>query len=90
MTDDDDRVERDDEMRTQGERAALVSILGDLLHRLGYDTDEVKRTRWILERERTVAKLREVCDDFGDNDWPDDLNLVDVLEKHLAKHLHGG
>lgn len=42
---------------------------------------------WILEREATVAQLRQVCDDFGDNEWPDGLHLADVIEKHLARHL---
>jgi hypothetical protein len=28
-------------------------------------------------------------DDVGrDNNWPDNLNLVDVIEKHLERHLH--
>lgn len=41
-----------------------------------------------IERKDLVAALREVCKAFGDNDWPDDLHLADVIEKHLAKHLH--
>lgn len=41
-----------------------------------------------LEREQTISALRELCAVFGDNDWPEDLNLADVVEKHLGKHLH--
>lgn len=40
------------------------------------------------EREATIAALRILCGDFGDNDWLDDLHLADVVEKHLSKHLH--
>jgi hypothetical protein len=29
----------------------------------------------------------DLCADYGDNDWTDDLNLSDVIEKHLARHL---
>jgi hypothetical protein len=41
-----------------------------------------------LEREKTISALRELCAAFGDNDWPNDLHLADVIEKHLGKHLH--
>ena len=34
------------------------------------------------------AQLRKLCAAFGDNDWPDDLHLGDVIEKHLAPHLY--
>lgn len=42
---------------------------------------------WLKERENCIKILRELCADYGDNDWTDDTNLADVLEKHLAKHL---
>lgn len=42
---------------------------------------------WSIERAETVAKLREICAEHGDNDWDDDLYLPDVLEKHLWNHL---
>jgi hypothetical protein len=34
--------------------------------------------------------LRNLCRDFGDNDWDDDLHLADVVEKHLGRHLYDG
>jgi hypothetical protein len=44
---------------------------------------------WVeREREMTIVALRSLCAEFGDNDWPDDLHLADVVEKHLGKHLH--
>ena len=39
------------------------------------------------ERLEAVAALRRICSEHGDNDWSDDLNLSDVIEKHLARHL---
>jgi hypothetical protein len=47
-------------------------------------------TEWEIERKGIIAALRELCAAFGDNDWPDDLDLRDVIEKHLGKHLHVG
>jgi hypothetical protein len=42
---------------------------------------------WLKERENCIKILRELCQEFGDNTWTDDMNLADVLEKHLAKHM---
>lgn len=67
-----------------GQRELARRILGDLLPLIP-DGDIDK---WKLERMDIVAKLREICDEFGDNDWSDDLHLGDVLEKHLLRHLH--
>lgn len=51
--------------------------------------DEKKYAALVLEREESVAALRDVCGEFGDNDWPDDLHLADVIEKHLGRNLRG-
>lgn len=39
------------------------------------------------ERDETIAMLRHVCEEHGDNDWPDNLHLADVIEKHLWRNL---
>ena len=39
------------------------------------------------ERQETIRTLRGLCKDFGDNNWPDNLHLGDVIEKHLGKYL---
>ena len=43
--------------------------------------------RWIDERDSVVKLLRTVCAEHGDNDWPDNLHLYDVIEKHLFLNL---
>ena len=48
---------------------------------------EVPDGSWIIEREAAIRVLRCVCSEFGDNDWPDDLHLSDVIEKHLYRPL---
>lgn len=77
-----------DTLYIQGNRAAWLSMLGECLRHLGYDSPEAQNVRWIKEREETIAVLRELCEDFGDNDWDETLYLADVVDKHLGKHLH--
>jgi hypothetical protein len=70
----------------EGERRANIALLRYALRALG-QSDEAAASRWVLERQETVALLRRLCAEYGDNDWPDDLYLVDVIEKHLERHL---
>ena len=57
------------------------------MRHLGYDDPAAEHVKWIREREEAVSLLREFCEEFGDNDWPDKLHLRDVIEKHLWRHL---
>jgi truncated hemoglobin YjbI len=85
---DTDRYERDEQLWTLGNRAAWLQLLREACNQLGYsEGDEGQRNSWILEREEAVAALRSVCDSHGDNDWDDRLHLMDVINKHLARHL---
>ncbi len=83
----DDQVARDEQNWLRGNRAAWTSILAQALRELGYEDTEATRAKWVLEREQTIAALRRVCEDHGDNDWPNQLHLADVVEKHLHRHL---
>ena len=47
-------------------------------------------TQWKAERKAITAQLRITCDDFGDNDWGEDLHLADVIDRHLVRHLWAG
>jgi len=38
-----------------------------------------QQEKWPEERTAVVALLREICQDHGDNDWPDNLHLYDVI-----------
>lgn len=68
----------------EGNRAAYRSMLAECLRHLGTEGDA---ERWRLERLDTIAVLRRVCAEHGDNEWPDDAYLADVVEKHLEDHL---
>jgi len=43
--------------------------------------------RLTIHREAVVKMLRMVCEEFGDNDWPDNLHQADVIEKHLIRPI---
>ena len=71
----------------RGSRAAWNQMLRECLKQLGYDTPEAQAASWITEREASISALRELCAEYGDNNWEEDLHLADVIEKHLGKHL---
>jgi hypothetical protein len=73
----------------EGNRAAYVAMLGECCRQLGYDDIEAAKASWIREREATVAALRQACKEFGNSDsnWPDNLHLADILDKHLLPLL---
>ncbi len=70
---------------TSGNRAAWAHMLQTCLSQLG--GEDRNRDSWRLEREAAIAALRRICEEHGDNDWPEDLHLADIIEKHLADHL---
>jgi hypothetical protein len=80
----------DEQSFVAGNRSAWSATLQKCLMHLGYDSEEGAAHSWILEREAAIAVLRDVCADYGDNDWEDDLHLADVIEKHLSRHLYEG
>ena len=83
----EDQQDHDDEQQEIGYRSAWVELLELYLRNLGYQSNEAQHVAWISERERTVSTLRWICAEHGDNNWPDDLHLADVIEKHLARYL---
>lgn len=70
-----------------GQRATILGLLRYCYRELGYDDPAIQHSRWLIERTEIINQLRLVCAEFGDNDWPDDLHLGDVIEKHLAPYL---
>lgn len=70
-----------------GSRMAWLHMLGAVIRGLGRDPPEWSAARLIAERELAIITLRSLCVEFGDNDWSDDLNLSDIIEKHLMRHI---
>lgn len=79
--------EERDEIWMQGNRTAWRGLLYKACSELGYVDPHALKASWILERESAIAMLRQVCDQLGDNDWPNDLDLSDIIEKHVYRHL---
>lgn len=69
----------------RGIQAGLTRALRLLLREIGPTASS--EARLLLERAEAVAMLRSICTEHGDNDWPDELHLADVIDKHLARHL---
>ena len=70
-----------------GHRLAWEVIATQAAGHLGRGNEAGTAAAWAAERSQLVRALRRICEEHGDNDWPDDLALVDVLEKHLECHL---
>ena len=65
-------------------RAAIMYAAGQL----GYDDPLAKAAALIAERGEAIVVLREVCEEFGENDWTDNLHLADIVSKNLHRQLH--
>ncbi len=76
---------KEEQFYIRGSRMAWRLMLGQCMKHLGYE--KKKPAAWVLEREDAIAQLRDLCESFGNNDWPEELYLADIIEKHLAKHL---
>lgn len=76
----------------EGQAALARGLLRDLVRFLPERIDDTPypppRVRLEIERDETRAVLRDLCGRFGDNEWPDDLYVPDVLRKHLEEHLN--
>ena len=73
----------DEQSYEEGSRMAWTNMLRTCCRELGYGS----QYNWILEREETIKLLREVCGNYGDNEWQRDLHLADIIEKHLYRTL---
>ncbi len=71
----------------QVRRGMATRILEEAARELGYRDPIASAAGLIAQRERLIAALRGVCKDHGDNDWSDDLDPADIIEKHLVRHL---
>lgn len=75
-----------DELITEGQRLAWWQMLNSCLRNLGY-SEETQSASLIAEREAAVIALRSLCNELGDNDWPANLHLADIVDKHVRPHI---
>jgi len=69
-----------------GKRVVLTQLVLSALKELGYEKVESLESL-IIQREETVHVLRQICTQYGDNDWNSELPLGHVLKEHLWNHL---
>ena len=72
----------------EGHQMALIGMLTHCLKELGYENAAAQAAAWVVEREQTLAVLRRLCREHGDNDWSNDLHLGDIIEKHLEPYIN--
>jgi hypothetical protein len=82
--------DKEEKAYLRGRKAAYREQLGAALGELQGDDGDLTRERLIAERADAIANLRRICDDHGDNDWPDNLRLSDIIDKHLARYIGDG
>lgn len=68
-----------------GQQSAYRALLTLCLQRL--TGGDLTAARLLAERTETIALLRQLCEESGDNDWADDLAVPDIIEKHLFRPM---
>jgi hypothetical protein len=71
----------------RGNKAAYSNVIS--FCRKVLNPEERTATSLLIEREEAITALRDICEEFGDNNWPDTLHLADIIEKHLGRNLRG-
>ncbi len=81
-------TEEQEKLYMEAQSHALKEIISHCQNKLRSFGVELKtKDEFDQERIETIALLRMHCDEYGDNDWDDDLHLSDVIDKHLVRHI---
>lgn len=71
-----------------GQKYVWEYLLVECIHHLSMEDDPFAQVVHLSqERRETIAVLRRLCVVLGDNDWPDELYIPDILEKHVLPYL---
>lgn len=73
----------------RGREAAWRHLLKEAVSELGLTGSTVAQLAELLdERARAMCALRGLCQEYGISDiWPEELDLADVIQKHVARGL---
>lgn len=77
--------EKEEKAYEDGRRSAYRSLMSECAREL--EGDERRLAALVAERADAVRVLRDLCAEHGSNDWPDNLHLSDVIERHLGRYL---
>lgn len=93
MSEEQEDYEPGEQKWIAGNHAAWMRILGLCLAELNgtqYHKDAaVALGRAVDELGAIRVALRELSEELGCNDWPDDLHLADVVEKYIGRAIEG-
>lgn len=70
------------------ESAQLKSLFDKFQSFATKTTDDIFKPDYTNERKETYLLLKELCQDYGDNNWDEELAIPDIIEKHFSKHLY--
>ena len=80
--------EKEEQIYIEGEAQAFKKMISHFQNELrGLGVELKTKDQFDQERIDTIATLRQVCREHGDNDWPDDLHLSDIINKHLIRYF---
>ena len=83
--------EEKEQQRTLGHQAAYRSMLLERARNLDEDDPLKAAGHLIAGRQDAIAALRGLCERLGiPNDWPDDLYLAEIIEKHVERYWRSG
>jgi len=74
----------------EGKRAALLGVMRSAMRDLAIlcEASTLSYAQLLAERVEAVAVARALCRAHDlPNDWPDTLNLADIIEKRIARPL---
>lgn len=71
----------------RGNKAAWRAMILHAARELGYDDPLAQAAALVAERHDAIVALREVCEEFGANEWMDSLHLADIISKNLHRQL---
>lgn len=71
-----------------GNQAAYRAILLECARHLGGDP-QAQAAALVAERVDAIASLRRLCNEWSIPDnWPDDLHLADIIDKHITPYVY--
>ena len=77
-------TESEEKFYINGETEALKKMILYCQQKLkGFGVELASDEKFSSERIEIIAILRMLCDDHGDNDWPENLHIADIIQKHL-------
>lgn len=76
--------EKEEQIYILGETEALKTVICLCQNKLrGLDVKLKTKEEFDQERIDVINLLRQICSERGDNDWPDDLHICDIMNKHI-------